>query len=258
MGGQITLERTGPVATLRIDNPEQRNALTPRMLDELVEHFTALESDHDVRCVVLRGAGEVFSSGYALNHIGGGDELPYPDEISSTCEAIERSRLVTVAVLEGFAVGGSLELICACDFRFARAGTRLGITPARFSLVYSVTGMARIMRVVGEPNTRELFLTGRLVDAQRAHEMGLVNEVHPDAETLEAATAAFTEEIASVAPLSLAGSKRVLYELAQANPLPHDLAIELHKLRAEAMDSQDAAEAREAFAEKRPARFQGR
>lgn len=257
MAAEIAVECTGATATLEIRNAEQRNALTPGMLAAIGGHLTHLERRSTVRSVVLRGEKGVFSSGYAIDHIRGGDQLPYPDEIDLACKAIERSPLVITAVLQRFAVGAALEVACACDFRIAESGTRLGITPAKFSLVYSATGMARIARVVGMAVTRELFLTARLLDAKEAASAGLVTSVH-DSEELDAAVAAHTQRLADLAPLSLAGSKRVLYELAQANPLPHELALELHALRSAAMDSEDAAEAKAAFAEKRPPKFVGR
>lgn len=257
MAGSIARRGTGAVATLEIRNPEQRNALTPDMLATIGQELEDLEGEGAVRSVVLRGAGGVFSSGYALNHIGGGDELPFPDEIDLACKAIERSSLVVTAVLERFAVGAAFEIACACDFRIAESGTRLGITPAKFGLVYSATGMARVARVIGMAATRELFLTARLMDAGEAAGIGLVSSVH-DPDELDAAVSAHTERLAQLAPLSQAGSKRILYELAQANPLPDALAQELHALRSAAMDSEDAAEARAAFKEKRPANFVGK
>lgn len=258
MGGQITLRREDSVATLEIDNPAQRNALTPAMLAAIPERLRELAEDGQTRAVLLRGSGGVFSSGYAVDHIGAGADLPYPDEIGLTCQAIERSPLVVTAVLEGFTVGAALEVACACDFRLALAGTRLGITPAKLGLVYSWTGMARVARVVGLPATRELFLSAALVDAERAAGMGLVGAVHANVEELEEAAQTLCERIASLAPLSLAGSKRVLYEIGQALRLTEPLALELHGLRATAMDSQDAGEARAAFSERRPPRFTGR
>ncbi len=255
--GHIGLASDGAVTTLEIRNPEQRNALTPDMLVGIAERLVELEREGSVRAVVLRGAGGAFSSGYAIDRIGGGGELPYPDEIDLACKAIERSPLIVTAVLERFAVGAALEIACACDFRIAEAGTRIGITPAKLGLVYSWTGMARIARVVGMAATRELFLTARLLDGREAAQLGLVTAVH-DAEALEAAVSAHSERLAQLAPLSLAGSKRVLYELAQAVQLPETLARELHGLRATAMDSADAAEARVAFKQKRPASFVGR
>lgn len=258
MGGHIRVQRDDSVATLWIDNPAQRNALTPAMLATIPGHLDELAGDGGTRVVVLRGVDGIFSSGYAIDHIGSGSELPYPDEVSETCLALERSPLPVVAVLERFAVGAALEVVCACDFRLATRDTKLGITPAKLGLVYSWTGMARIVRVVGLPAAKELFLTARLMEAEDAARLHLLTSVHPDTAGLEAAVAELCDRLSGLAPLSLAGSKRVFHELSQAVQLPEPLGRELHGLRVAAMDSEDAHEARVAFKERRPGRFRGR
>jgi enoyl-CoA hydratase/carnithine racemase len=228
------------------------------MLGALSRALEDLASTEQVRVAVLRGEGEVFSSGYAIDRIPPGAELPERDEIDAVCEAIERCPLVVIAMIRAYAVGAALDIASACDFRFAEQAARLGITPVKLGLVYGWRGMNRIRRLVGRDGARRLFLTGDLVEAAEARAMGLLSGVFPDGETLERETYRFAERLGNRAPLALAGAKRVFHELDRLVALPPDVAAELHALRRAALDSRDVGEARAAFAEKREPRFTGR
>lgn len=259
-GGRLIVDEPAPsVARLTISNPAKRGALDHAILDAIA----ATLPDLDARCVVLTGEGPVFSAGYDIGDI--------PDEVF----AVEAERLVahpftkalesldahpwpTVAALGGHAIGGGLELALACDLRVSDPGARLGMPPAKLGLVYSHTGLRRFIDAIGVPRTRELFLTGRTIDARTALGWGLVNEVSEPGE-VEGASMSLATEIAANAPLSQRGNKRIIRELlAAGGALDERTERELIELRRECFASEDFREGVRSFAEKRPPLWTGR
>jgi enoyl-CoA hydratase/carnithine racemase len=259
-GGKLRLdEPADQVARLTIDNPAKRNALDLEILDAIARAL----GDLDARCLVVTGAGGMFSAGY---DIGDMPEETFAQEaeklvahpFAAAIEALERYPDPVVAALPGHAIGGGLELALACDLRIAAAGIRVGMPPAKLGLVYSHTGVQKFLDVVGAARTAELFLVGRNIPVERAQEWGLVNDVVP-ADDLPDAALALASEIAANAPLSLAGNKRVIRELLAARTaLPPDVEAELVELRRACFVSEDFREGVRAFGEKRSARWQNR
>lgn len=255
---EVTCAIKGYVATIVFANPRQRGALTPELLADLRRILRDLELRFpNVRTVVLRGSGETFSSGFALDRFPEPDELDLQDRIEELCRAIERSPLVVVALLRGVAIGAALDVAAACDFRFADQDCRLGITPARLGILYSAQGTARIHRLVGPDAARRLFFTGDLMTAEEASRFGLVTEVGATPEDAERAAYALAVRIADRAPLSVSGSKRMITAIEAAGGLSVADAAELHDLRRSALRSPDCAEALTAFSEKRKPVFTG-
>jgi enoyl-CoA hydratase/carnithine racemase len=259
-GGKLRLDEPAEqVARLTVDNPAKRNALDLEILDAIAGAL----GDLDARCVIVTGAGGMFSAGY---DIGDMPDETFAEEaeklvahpFAAAIEALERYPYPVVAALPGHAIGGGLELALACDLRIAAAGIRVGMPPAKLGLVYSHTGVQKFLDVVGAARTAELFLVGRNIPVERAQEWGLVNDVVP-ADDLPDAALALASEIAANAPLSLAGNKRVIRELLAARTaLPPDVEAELVELRRACFVSEDFREGVRAFGEKRPARWQNR
>ncbi len=245
------------VARLTIDNPERRGALDHEILDALAGHARTL----DARCLVIRGSGSVFSAGYDIGNLEdqqfeeAAERLvahPFQDAI----EALEAYEYPVLGQINGHAIGGGLELALTCDIRIAATGARFGMPPAKLGLIYSHTGLRKFVDACGVAGTAELFYVGRNVEAERALAMGLVNELAaPDA--LEARVIDVAAEIASNAPLSLAGNKRVLRAL-RSQPLPDQVERELIGLRESCFGSEDFREGVRAFAEKRKPVWRGR
>jgi enoyl-CoA hydratase/carnithine racemase len=261
MAGELLLDRPADgVRRLTISNPAKRNALDHAILDAIA---AALRDLGDTRVVLLTGAGGMFSSGYDIAGI--------PDDVfaeeaerlvahpfAAAIDALESCPIPTVAALPGHTIGGGLELALACDLRVAADGILLGMPPAKLGLVYSHTGLRRFLHAIGAPRTRELFLTGRNIDARTALSWGLVNEVVGAAD-LEEAALDLAEDLAANAPLSVRGNKRVIRELLAAEgALDADVERELVELREASFHSDDLREGVRAFGEKRRARWKGR
>jgi enoyl-CoA hydratase/carnithine racemase len=258
-GKLIRDEPAEGVIRLRIANPERRGALDHEILDTLAETV----ADLDARCLMLTGSGEVFSAGYDLGNLEGREfeenaEKLVAHPFHDALEALEAYPYPVVAQINGHAIGGGLELALTCDIRIAAAGVRVGMPPAKLGLIYSHTGLRKFLDVCGPANTAELFHVGRNVDAERGRSMGLLNQVVDPAE-LEATAVSIAGEIATNAPLSLAGNKRILREIrAHAAALPADVERDLVELRESCFRSEDFREGVRAFGEKRPPAWQGR
>jgi enoyl-CoA hydratase/carnithine racemase len=247
------------VLRLTISNPDKRNALDHAILDGIAHAVR----DADARCIVLTGEHGMFSSGYDIGDI--------PDDVfaqeaeklvahpfTSALDALDATDLPTIAALPGHTIGGGLELALACDLRIAADGIKLGMPPAKLGLVYSHTGLRRFIDIIGAARTRELFLLGRNIEARRALDWGLVNEVVIGSDLTDVALG-WATELAANAPLSVQGNKRVIRELLRAEgELDPDVERELIALREACFASDDMKEGVRAFSEKRPARWQGR
>ncbi len=260
MPGRLIIDEPAEgVVRVAISNPDKRGALDHAILDGLAETVAATQA----RCLLLTGDGPYFSSGYDIGDI--------PDDVfaveaeklvahpfTSALEALDATDVPTVCAINGPAIGGGLELALACDLRVAARGTTYGMPPAKLGLVYSHTGLRRFIDAIGAPRTRELFLVGRRISDETALDWGLVNEV-VGADELPSAALGWAGEIAANAPLSVRGNKRVIRELLAAEgKLDADVERELIALREACFASEDMREGVRAFAEKRPARWQGR
>ena len=257
---RIRVEDRGTVRVLVLDNPSKRNALDFRALEELEAACAAATGDA-VRCLLLRGAGdEAFSAGFDLAEMGqvnGRGERP-DEAVERAAEALEAVRCPTVAFLNGPAYGGGFELAATCDLRVAREGIQLGLPPAKLGVVYPEGGLRRFLQLVGGARTRELFFSGRPIDAHVAHAWGLVNRLVPP-EGAEGAALALATEIAANAPLAVQGMKRILrlLEMTHERGLSDQEREEIAGLRRRAFESGDILEGRRAFAERRPPSFKG-
>ena len=261
-GGKLILDSPAEaVVRITISNPERRNALDHEILDTLAETLPRLDAGIENRCVLITGAPPVFSAGYDIGSI---PEQTFERDAESlvahpfhaAMEAIAAHPWPTVAMINGHCLGGGLELAITCDMRVCAAGAKLGMPPAKLGLIYGHTGLRKFLDTIGLARTRELFLTGRNLEAARAEQIGLVHEVFGD-EELEGAAIELAAAIAANAPLSMRGNKQAI-EVLNANPvLSAAQEAELVALRESCFGSADFREGIQAFAEKRRPRWTG-
>lgn len=260
----LLLEKRGRVATLIINRPDKKNALTPNMLLALADRFEQLSRDGEIRTVVVRGAGdEVFSAGFDLAAIP--TDLS-PDAIKASdgqnplevgFAAIETYPYPVIAMIDGFALGAGCELAIACDLRVASDDSQMGVPPSRLGVVYHPAGVRRFIDVLGPANAKEVFFTGRYYDIERARAMGMVHYVVPKAD-LHDFTYRLAEEIAGNAPLALRGHKHIFNTLLHTRGIAAGDQAEIDRLIQDALDSEDLKEGTLAFFGKRKAEFKGR
>jgi enoyl-CoA hydratase/carnithine racemase len=262
-GGKLMLDEPAEaVARLTLSRPEARNALDHDVLDAIAEAMPSLDRGIELRCVLITGAGKAFSAGYDIAAIPSESferdaEALVAHPFHAALEAVANHPWPVVAAINGHALGGGLELTLACDLRICAEGARLGMPPAKLGLIYGHTGLQRFIDAIGVSRTKELFLTGRNIDAARAERLGLVNWVVGDGE-LEGAAVELAAEIAANAPLSMKGNKHAIDALNSYPRLTPEQERELIELRQSCFRSEDFREGIRAFAEKRPPRWKGR
>ena len=261
--GKLVLDHPAEaVARLTISNPDKRNALDHEILEGLAEALPSLDSGIEVRCVLITGAGRMFSAGY---DIGGIPDDSFSEDAEAlvahpfhaAMEAVSAHPYPVVAAINGHCLGGGLELAVRCDLRICADEAKLGMPPAKLGLIYGHTGLQRFIEVIGVARTKELFLLGRNFEASHAEAMGLVNQV-VDSDRLADEAVAVAAEIAEGAPLAARGNKLAIETLARNPILSPEQEQELVELRRSCFRSEDFREGITAFAERRKPRWQGR
>ena len=257
----VSLQLDGEVARVEFGDPATRNLLTVPVLEGLPRALAEAEV-RGARVIVLRGRGDVWSGGYDIGEIpptlfDADPEIVRQHPFERCMRAVEECVVPTIAAINGHALGGGLELAASCDLRLVCDGARLGIPAARLGIVYSQTGLAKFVRLVGPAHTRMMFFTGRRIDAAEAARIGLVNAVVP-ADDFDRAVTLLAQDIAASAPFAVQSMKRLLRLTERGGPLSAAEEVEVHALRRQAFHSDDFNEGRAAFQAKRAPRFTGR
>jgi enoyl-CoA hydratase/carnithine racemase len=256
----VLAQDSGPVRHLVINRPEKRNALNDDVVLALRAAFEAAAGDRNVACVVVRGAGPMFSSGMDFSALGELAADParlreFRRPILEAWNLLEEMAKPTICQIHGACIGGAMELALACDLRVMAADALIGMPETRIGLIPDVGGSSRLPAIVGLGRAKELVMTGRMIDGAEAHRIGLVNRV-ASADELEAATDALVAELLACAPVAVGHAKRVLDAAAKpalAATLEHEVTVQELCARTE-----DFAEGTRAFAERRQPEFGGR
>ena len=215
LDGRILVDRQPPLATVTINRPGQRNALSFEMWRAMAGLLRELDAEREIRAVVIAGAGgEAFSAGadiadFEAHRSDSVKGRGYNEAVDGLLKAAAGMATPTISMVQGFAAGGGCELAVATDLRIAGEGSRLGIPVARLGITIGHREMRGLVDLVGKGNALYILLSGRLLDAHEALRIGLVNQVVP-AEDLEAYTYRLANEIAALAPLSHAVNKETL------------------------------------------------
>lgn len=247
----IIQERRDSVTIIRLNRPEKLNALSSEMILALSDIFVGLDTEPNLRAVILTGTGdEAFCGGRDLTELGGPDNSELSERGQALFSQIESCHLPVIAGVNGIAAGDGCELALACHLRIASANARFSLPEAR-SGTYG--GMRRLTRELGQEHAREM-LTGKAVSAEEALRLGLVNHVVPAAQLL-ARVEDLAREIAQLAPLAVRACLEAVNQGTQL-PLAEGLALET-KLFASLFDTDDVREGTSAFLEKRSPVFKG-
>jgi enoyl-CoA hydratase len=243
------------ICTVTINSPGKRNSLNSYVLKDIITVFNSINTDADVRVVILRGAGEkAFCAGADIEALMvngvAGNLIPHAVQSVANC------RYPVIAMIYGYAIGAGCDLSSACDFRVIADTAKIGINPVKLGIIYFPEAIQRFIDLVGISYAKELFFTGRFLTAQRAKEIGLVNYV-VCAEDLASFTYAFAKEIAENAPLAVTGHKTIMNKLLESR-LSEPAKTQLHAIMQECWQTEDLKEGLTAFIEKRKPNFHGK
>ena len=260
------VERSGEIATVYFNRPDKLNPVNDKVMREMLAVAQELQED-DSRVVILTGKGRSFCVGADLNMLSTSTDPENQKQLDDTAklrsvkmgwrmmEEWERLDQITIAAMNGFAVGGGLSLAMACDFRIAAAGVRMWIPEVRLGVPYTWGSITRLINLVGMPKAKELVMTCDELTAEEALAVGLVNQVVP-LEDLQEATHAFACKLLNKPPMALRRSKEFFRALGINRT--GDITYADAHLGLACFGSEDMHEAVMAFREKREAKFQNR
>jgi enoyl-CoA hydratase len=271
----FSVERNGHVATIWLDSPDRRNAMGMAFFSELPGHVETLDADPDVRAIVLAARGPAFTVGLDLKEMGGGlagggasgdgDKQSAAGRNTSAYHSILRlqdsftrvanCRTPLLAAVHGWCIGGGVDLITCCDIRLASADAKFTVRETKIAIVADLGTLQRLPRVISRGHTAELALTGKDITADRAREIGLVNEVYTDTDALHAGAHQMAAEIAANSPLVVQGVKQVL-RASDGRSVGEGLDY-VALWNSAFLPSNDLMEAMAAFFEKREPKFTG-
>ena len=257
----LKLERHGPISVLTLNRPGVMNAWNAKMREEMRDAVRALVEDDALRVAIVTGTGRAFSAGEDVR--GMGDLTSVGPRgfrrrvrmIHNVFDDIEQMEVPVIAALNGVAAGGGLELALSCDFRFAADTARMGLPENNVGLIPGSGGISRLVKLVGPAKAKRLVMTGEIIPAARALEIGLVDEV-VSADQLMTRAMEFAELLAQKAPLALGTAKLVINQCVNVDIETgrnfERIGQSVLKLTA------DHKEGQAAFVEKRKPKFEGR
>ncbi len=254
---ELKFENRDGIGFITLNRPDKRNALSVSLMGEMIKVFQAIKKDDQVRVVIIRAEGPVFSSGHDLSEMSEGDAVFYRSVFTLCTEMMEAIRDLpqpVIAQVQGMATAAGCQLVAACDLavaareaKFATPGVRIGL--------FCHTPQVPLSRAIGRKRALEMLFTGRAVSAEEAERYGLVNEVVP-AEKLAEKTLELARHIAEASPLTLALGKKSFYaQIERDEAGAYDYTKEVMSLNAM---TEDAREGISAFLQKRDPKWKGK
>ena len=253
----VLYEKAGPLVWLRLNRPEALNAVDQTIVDGLASGLDQAEADPDVRVIAVTGVGRGFSSGADIHLMDGATPqsfMAFLDRLNAVWLRVRTSPKPVIAALNGVTVGAGFELALLCDFRYAVRGARIGSKEIHINQPMTNGSTFLLPRLIGDGQAKQLCLTGALIPAEEALEMGLITQLADDRAALEEAVGRLAEEFALGGPQAVSLIKRCLNETGS---LTTSIVIE-NEAATKCFVSADQKEGLRAFLEKRSPRWTGR
>jgi len=254
----IRLDKRDGIGYLTLNRPEVRNAFNQEMIDELRNALRIVDRDQEIRVLIITGAGKAFQAGADIAELSVMTPmkiLRWNEGIVRINAALEKLRQPVIAAINGAAMGGGLELAISCTLRVIAESAKMAIPEVKLGIIPGTGGTQRLPRLIGKGRAAELLLTGDIIEAQDAYNMGLVNRVAPDSKVLEAAEE-LARKIMANAPIAVEMAKDAL-EIGKDLPLEHAVQYS-QKNCVTCFSTEDMKEGMAAFLEKREANFKGK
>ncbi|MDY0038766.1 MAG: enoyl-CoA hydratase [Desulforhabdus sp.] len=255
----VLLEKEGPIGWLTLNRPEKRNALSLELMSTMLEKLDAVGEDADIRVLVIRGNGKIFSAGHDLKEMAGAEKgVHHFRNIFMTCNRmmlrLHELPQPVIAQVHGIATAAGCQLVAACDLAIAEDNARFATPGVKIGL-FCTTPMIPLVRAIGRKRAMEMLMTGRFISAQEAERFGLVNRIVPPDQLAEE-TKKWALEMAQFSKFALALGKHAFYGQVDLNERSaYDFAKEVIAMNCMA---EDAQEGMHAFLEKREPKWQDR
>lgn len=253
----IYLQKEGSIGYIILNRPDKRNALSLDMWTKIPKLVKQCDEDREIKVVIFRGVdSSAFSAGADISEFktlryNAEDAYRYNQATLDAEKAIMDCTKPTIAMIQGFCVGGGCEIAVACDFRFSDTNGKFGITPAKLGLIYNLPGTKNLVDLVGPAKAKDILYTGRIMDAEEALRIGLIDRIFPP-EEIETETRKYAELICQNAQFSVRGAKKVIRSVLQGAT---EESPEIAKLILDSFDTDDYREGVRAFLEKRKPQF---
>ncbi|MBL8628689.1 MAG: enoyl-CoA hydratase/isomerase family protein [Rhodospirillaceae bacterium] len=252
----VYMDVDGAVATIHLNRPDKRNALSQAMWLRLMELVDAADADPAVKVIVVTGEGQAFAAGADIDEFRQTFTDPKAAEVTADItyrsqKRLHRNAKPTIAKIRGACVGGGCGVALCCDLRFADTTAKLGITPGKLGLIYTLADTSRLIDAVGPAKAKDILYTGRILDAEEAYRIGLIDRLVAPGD-LDAVVAEYAAQICAASQFSARGTKQIVQMILDGAP---DDTPATRQLFVDAFKGDDFKEGFAAFAEKRKPKF---